>query len=172
MYNGAGYARKGRPSPYVLAGTQFYKSGKYVADGRYSASAVDRQLGIAPVMKRVLELTAASEQPIIASSIMGRLNTKREQFKEVVGQSRRLKLGERVKKFIEWTVASTGISFATIEQVRDFLIDWRSLAVLVALGGTWAVIRYQQSQTLREVKEGRYTPSGALQTPDPDGEGV
>jgi lysozyme family protein len=45
MYNGLGYASKGVPSPYLWAGTDQYKSGKYVADGKYDASHVDQQLG-------------------------------------------------------------------------------------------------------------------------------
>jgi lysozyme family protein len=47
QYNGLGYAGKGRPSPYVWAGTNQYVSGKYVADGVYDATAVDKQLGCA-----------------------------------------------------------------------------------------------------------------------------
>lgn len=44
-YNGLGYANMGRPSPYVWAGTNQYFSGKYVADGVFSSSAVDSQPG-------------------------------------------------------------------------------------------------------------------------------
>ena len=45
MYNGTGYANKGEPSPYLWAGTDQYRSGKYVRDGVYDPTAVDRQLG-------------------------------------------------------------------------------------------------------------------------------
>jgi lysozyme family protein len=44
-YNGLGYYNKGKPSPYVWAGTNQYRSGKYVADGQYSSTAVDTQPG-------------------------------------------------------------------------------------------------------------------------------
>lgn len=47
QYNGLGYASKGRPSPYVWAGTDQYECGKYVKDGVYDANAVDKQLGCA-----------------------------------------------------------------------------------------------------------------------------
>src|SRR5438045_4429345 len=50
-YNGLGYYRKGVPSPYVWAGTNQYSHGKYVADGVYSDSAVDSQLGCAGLLK-------------------------------------------------------------------------------------------------------------------------
>jgi lysozyme family protein/phage protein D len=49
-YNGLGYLMKGRPSPYLLSGSQHYQSGKYVADGRYNASVVDQQLGTLPII--------------------------------------------------------------------------------------------------------------------------
>jgi len=50
-YNGLGYRRKGIPSPYVYAGTDKYISGMYVADGKFSASKVDRRLGCAIIIK-------------------------------------------------------------------------------------------------------------------------
>jgi len=46
-YNGLGYEDKGVPSPYVLAGTNAYQKGKYVADGKYDPDHVDQQLGVA-----------------------------------------------------------------------------------------------------------------------------
>lgn len=49
-YNGLGYANKGIPSPYIWAGTNQYTSGKYVADGVFSSTAVDTQLGCAGLL--------------------------------------------------------------------------------------------------------------------------
>lgn len=50
-YNGLGYASKGRPSPYIWAGTDQYVSGKYIADGVYDPNVVDTQLGCAGLLK-------------------------------------------------------------------------------------------------------------------------
>lgn len=50
-FNGWGYYWKKQPSPYVWAGTSYYKSGKYVRDGVYDPSHVDTQLGCAAVLK-------------------------------------------------------------------------------------------------------------------------
>jgi lysozyme family protein len=50
MYNGLGYASKGVPSPYLWAGTDQYKAGKYVSDGVYNAAVVDQQLGCAALL--------------------------------------------------------------------------------------------------------------------------
>lgn len=47
QYNGLGYANKGISSPYVWSGTDQYVSGKYISDGVFSASTVDKQLGCA-----------------------------------------------------------------------------------------------------------------------------
>ncbi len=53
-YNGLGYRNKGVQSPYVWAGTTNYSGGKYVADGVYDANYVDRQLGVAVMLKRLM----------------------------------------------------------------------------------------------------------------------
>jgi lysozyme family protein len=47
QYNGLGYSIKGIPSPYIWSGTDQYTRGKYVADGKFDASAIDKQLGCA-----------------------------------------------------------------------------------------------------------------------------
>lgn len=50
-YNGLGYFNKGKPSPYIWAGTDQYVKGKYVADGKYNPNAIDKQLGCAGILK-------------------------------------------------------------------------------------------------------------------------
>jgi lysozyme family protein len=52
-YNGLGYAQRGEPSPYLWAGTDQYKSGKYIADGHYDPNAIDHQLGCAALLARM-----------------------------------------------------------------------------------------------------------------------
>jgi lysozyme family protein len=56
LYNGAGYAAKGRPSPYLWAGTDQYNAGKYVRDGVYDANHVDTQPGCAALIKEMMRL--------------------------------------------------------------------------------------------------------------------
>lgn len=47
VYNGLGYRKTGEYSPYVCAGTTFHdETGKYVADGKYSSTAREGQLGV------------------------------------------------------------------------------------------------------------------------------
>jgi len=50
-YNGMGYTRKGIYSPYVWAGTNHYKIGKYTGDGAYNPFFKDKQLGVAALLK-------------------------------------------------------------------------------------------------------------------------
>ncbi|MCB9743719.1 MAG: peptidoglycan-binding protein [Alphaproteobacteria bacterium] len=52
-YNGLGYHNKGRVSPYVYAGTDQYKSGKYVADGVFDPNAKDKQLGVVAMLQGI-----------------------------------------------------------------------------------------------------------------------
>ncbi len=54
-YNGIGYRKLGKPSPYLWSFSQHYQRGKFIADGRYSDTAVDRQCGTATFLRRLLE---------------------------------------------------------------------------------------------------------------------
>lgn len=59
MYNGLGYFNRGAPSPYLWAGTDQYKSGKYVRDGVYDPGAVDEQLGCAALIMSMMAKDAS-----------------------------------------------------------------------------------------------------------------
>jgi len=50
-FNGLGYRKRGIASPYVWGGTSKYISGHYIADGKFSSSAIDRRLGTAVIME-------------------------------------------------------------------------------------------------------------------------
>lgn len=56
-FNGLGYQKYHPevPSPYLWAATTLYTRGKYVADGKFDAAAVDKQLGCAAIFKRMQE---------------------------------------------------------------------------------------------------------------------
>lgn len=56
-YNGWGY-RNNHPevlSPYLWCGSNLYSRGKYVADGRWSDTAVSNQIGAAVILRRLVE---------------------------------------------------------------------------------------------------------------------
>ena len=73
LYNGLGYERKGIASPYLWSGTQHYTRGKYVADGKFSASTVDSQLGCAVLIHEMQKLC-----PDILSAPAGIMNDDRQ----------------------------------------------------------------------------------------------
>ena len=56
LFNGFGYRAHGVHSPYLWAGTNNYEAGKFTSDGVFSRVTVDQQLGIVPVMRRMIEL--------------------------------------------------------------------------------------------------------------------
>ena len=61
-YNGWGYRnhRPPVPSPYLWSFSNHYTRGKYVADGRFSPTAVSQQCGAAVVLKRLQEAGRAA----------------------------------------------------------------------------------------------------------------
>lgn len=56
VWNGFGPRNHGRHTGYLWSGTNIYTGGKYVADGVWDPNAQDKQLGIVPVMLRMMEL--------------------------------------------------------------------------------------------------------------------
>lgn len=54
-YNGWGYFHKGINSPYVWAWTSQQQPGKYIADGKWSPTAVDPQPGCAAMLRGLID---------------------------------------------------------------------------------------------------------------------
>lgn len=78
-YNGWGY-RANHPevlSPYLWSGSNHYIRGKYVADGRWSETAVSNQIGAGIILRRLLEknlitlpeiITTQTDEPLLKYS--------------------------------------------------------------------------------------------------------
>jgi hypothetical protein len=68
-YNGRGYFNRKLPSPYVLAGSDLYTKGKYVADGKFNKNFVDPQPGCFPLLQCLIQLDPSivgeQEQPLM-----------------------------------------------------------------------------------------------------------
>jgi lysozyme family protein len=65
-YNGWGYYNRDRVSPYVYSGTNVYKKGKYVADGKFDPETIDKQPGIYILINAITPVsnsTIPSENP-------------------------------------------------------------------------------------------------------------
>ena len=64
LFNGFGYRAWGIHSPYLWAGTNNYTAGKYVADGKFSRTEVDSQLGVIPMMAAIVQMRPDLALPI------------------------------------------------------------------------------------------------------------
>lgn len=53
MFNGVGYDLRGLFTPYLWSGTSLYLRGKFTSDHHFSPTAVDQQLGIVAILKRM-----------------------------------------------------------------------------------------------------------------------
>lgn len=56
LFNGFGPRNHGKHTGYLFAGTSIYTGGKYVADGVWDPNAEDEQLGVIPMMYRIVQL--------------------------------------------------------------------------------------------------------------------
>lgn len=54
-YNGLGYRlyHKDVNTPYLWSGTQYYKKGKYVSDGKFDQNATSKQVGCVPILRHL-----------------------------------------------------------------------------------------------------------------------
>lgn len=140
-YNGWGYQgrNKSKRSPYLWAGSNLQKAGKYIADGKYSSKAWDKQLGAIPVLKKIRQL----DKPT----------------KEIVKTSRRLNTYSKIRGFIKWLGLGSLVSFGTLEQISDFATDWRTLTILATGVIVFALFKYTEWMSIKEYKEGRYEPN-------------
>jgi hypothetical protein len=145
-YNGWGYQGRGKSkrSPYLWAGTNHQKAGKYVADGKYSSKAWDRQLGAIPVLQKIRELDIKD--------------------RDIVRSSRRLSIGRVLRRFLEWTGAAGAMSFPFIQQVAEFATDTRTLFFLLIGAMLWGILKFNEFMSINEFKQGRYVPSGMTES--------
>jgi|GEM_PF-2110142 len=51
LFNGLGYDKQGINSPYLWSGSNHYKKGQYVADGRFDPEKVFQSIGVAVLLK-------------------------------------------------------------------------------------------------------------------------
>ena len=64
LFNGFGPRLHGRNSGYLWSGSNNYTGGKYVSDGVWNSEAVDSQLGVIPIMFRMVEIRPSLTLPI------------------------------------------------------------------------------------------------------------
>ena len=54
-YNGFGYRKMEKPTPYLWSFSNLYEKGKYIADGRFDPQTISKQCGAAVMVKALME---------------------------------------------------------------------------------------------------------------------
>jgi lysozyme family protein len=102
-YNGLGYTKKGINSPYLWAGSNHQQPGKYVADHQWSPTAMDTQMGVMTVLRRIQDIQGNKAGGVAASVI-------------VASGTAAAAIGD------DWSVATFVIAATIITAVIAFLI--------------------------------------------------
>jgi lysozyme family protein len=116
-FNGLGYTNKGINSPYLWAGSTHQQAGKYVADGKFSSTATDTQLGVMTVLKRICEL-----RPDVAAQLGG--GKPRVEYEP--------KPAAKSKTVIAEIVSLVSVVIAWVAENLGFITDWRFILFVVA----------------------------------------
>ena len=139
QYNGLGYASKGLPSPYVWSGTDQYVSGKYVADGVFSATTVDKQLGCAGLIMAMAALdpsiSFSGNVPVLTDAPVPQSKPPVSKSEKSIVASSAAAAGAATVQYGLWI----GIGVAALFIVTGHVL-WPAALVLlgsVAVGGWW-----------------------------------
>ena len=141
-YNGFGYHNRNRISPYLWSGSNQYLKGKYVKDGVYDPEAISDQVGLVPLY---LELKKLTKDVVV------------EKLKQ---QSRRFIFIERFKQFLASLGGVSYLTMTNISDVKTFVSDHTGVVIFSSALTLWLGFKYIDFLSTRELKEGRYTPSG------------
>lgn len=154
-YNGLGYRRMGKPSPYLWSGTNIYVRGKYVSDGQFDAGAVDQQLGVIPLFKRVEELTQDTVIRESSRKLTG-ISWMRTGLKSLFGVVSGIFTMDSFGVFKDWFSLANGV------------IDVKLVLGLALTAGTfWVFINWLDKLMMEDAKSGTWTPSGLTSLIEP-----
>ncbi|NJL08682.1 MAG: hypothetical protein HC900_10785 [Methylacidiphilales bacterium] len=120
-YNGFGYRRRSLRSPYLWGSTNHQQLGKYVADGVFDRTAMDRQPGVMPLIKRVMEMDAVSGAPTPALPMPRDL------------KAAAIDAEQRAKAAVQGATASgVGSVGASGVEIASQTTDWLTLVLVLA----------------------------------------
>jgi len=184
-FNGWGYRlyHASVLSPYLWSGTNHYSRGKYVADGKWSSTAVSGQSGAMAIVKRLAELDADVAAAIAGAPVAGSeaadeaiddpaLVFPKAETKPVANLgavSRKASLAQRVRDWLlTLGIGGAGVSVADaaglgkgyLDGIVQLLRDhgWAVFIVGCIAGGCIAALFLRWMHD--DVKRGSYTPSG------------
>ena len=168
QYNGWGYRQRGYPSAYVWAGTSNYHSGKFVADGVFSPSVVDSQLGCAGILKILVEdhlsvpvdtnldetYKAKTDDPDMGNSRKWWWANTQQTVATGAGATAVLAKGV--------DMAQLQSSKALLDFLKQFALEYGIYMVigtcLAIFAVNWLMKKYMQ----QDATSGRYVPSGGV----------
>lgn len=178
-YNGFGYRPKKVNSPYLWAGTNHYIKGKYTTDHKYNPNAVDQQLGVMPILARILAEESVTNPNVellkteitTPAPLSPAADLERPTNKELRETSRKF----RITEWLKWlfgittggataakTLDATNITATKtyMDTIKLFIHDYGVFLFIggcaVAFFATAMLIKYMKD----DVEEGRATPSG------------
>jgi lysozyme family protein len=181
-YNGFGYRQRGVASPYLWASSNQYIKGKYVEDGAkgWRPEVVDKQLGVMPVLKVILEKVDAIAIPVMEAQAQGTAapapispsaDIEKPKSAELRKTSRKFRLVEWAQHFFGWTtgITATGATLSTtnitatksfIDTVKAFGADYGVFLVIGTLILGFIATQYLKEWMKQDVAENRAIPSG------------
>ena len=178
-YNGFGYRRQHQSvlSPYLWSGTNHYTRGKYVADGKWDASAVSGQSGAIAILKCAMsdEEIAAALEPHEAPAPAEDHEPPAQAVtaKDLVGVSRKVTFLSKLRSLL----ATLGIGTGSMSAVDNFLnngeqvnavasfVKDHPLLVLAGSGAAICILGIVVASlvikwTVEDHNSGNYIPSG------------
>lgn len=169
-YNGFGYRLyRNVLSPYLWAGSQHYTRGKYVKDGKYSSTTVDRQLGVCILLHKLGwgEGQDVQHEPHHETESQGDGNVVGyDPEKVVVDKSRKGTFLNRLRGLIVGAVPTGFFTWQTFSDVREVVQDHTGIILLVLGVLSYLSYTYLYNKSVEDYKEGRYTPSGLAKEED------
>jgi lysozyme family protein len=140
-YNGLGYFLRGIPSPYIWSCTNRYDppygpGGKFIADHKFDPNEVDTQVGCAPLLQRIFDLTretSPTASPPVVVKTEPSTPTKPEPTSITV-------------KTVGPVIA-TGAAAASVLVVKAGFEPWQvgiGIAIVIAVIGIAAVVYYRR----------------------------
>lgn len=174
-YNGFGYRNKGINSPYLWAGTDNYINGKFYADGKYSSTIIDKQLGCMGILFTLFDLDKSIVQ---TSNITEALDCsyKAEPIETLTNLpeiSRKWRIYDLLHKFFIWVggiftaivSAFEGTDIPTaksyLDQAKELWVSYGPISVVALCFIGYVTISKLKTYTKEDITNGTYKPSGS-----------
>jgi len=187
-YNGWGYRKHHAStlSPYLWSGSQHYARGKYVADGKWSATAVSSQSGAMPILKEIcslcpdIRIPSTFDPPSKPDTISadGEDALAPASYRKAIPDVTADTVAKDGSRSMSWLthlktwLAGTGLTIlsftgadtiggfrSTLDELKAIISDQALVIVMLAVGMVLAVVLMAQHRLVQAARDGRYQPS-------------